>query len=71
MDTKKSIPGFTAQYSFITQFQSSYTGTPHSNFTESVIVPAMPCHICNRLCLISPGSVSCFRCWENCGEIPR
>lgn len=65
MKTEKSLPGFSAKYSFSNKYQSSFRGTSKMNKTRSVIIPAISCDACERVCDLFPLS-DCLRCYLLC-----
>lgn len=65
MKTEKSIPGFSAEYSFSNQYQTSFKGTSIVNKTISLVIPAMSCDACERVCDLFT-LWDCLRCYSMC-----
>lgn len=65
MKTEKSIPGFSAKYSFFNRHQTYFRGTSKVNKTTSLVIPAMSCDACERVCDLNP-LWDCLRCYVLC-----
>lgn len=65
MKSERSIPGFSAIYSFSNQSQTSFGDTTKVTKTTFQIIPAMSCDACNRVCNLFP-IWDCLRCLQMC-----
>lgn len=65
MKTEKSLPGFFTKYSFSNQYQTNFRGISKVNKTTSLVIPAISCDACQRVCDLFPLS-DCLRCYLMC-----
>lgn len=61
----KSVPGFSAKYSISNEYATSFRSTSKVNKTKSLVIPAISCDACERVCALS-SLWDCLRCYKIC-----